>query len=79
MIKFLMGMLFGILLFAVFVYFGGGKTMKKLGEGLTDTGKRIEAMEGVMKETLEKEVDDTWKGMKKKILKQEKETQKKTQ
>jgi nucleoside recognition membrane protein YjiH len=35
MIKFLMGVIIGILIFFFFIYFGGGKTMKRVGEGLT--------------------------------------------
>jgi len=79
MIKFLVGVVVGILLFFFFVFFGGGTTVKKVGEGLTDTGKKMEALEEVIK----KEKDDVWhgvkSGVKKKILKEEKETPKKTQ
>jgi len=38
MLKFLFGVVIGILIFFFFLYFGGGKTVKKIGEGLTDTG-----------------------------------------
>ena len=38
MVKFIMGVIVGILIFFFFVYFGGGKTLKKVGYGLTDTG-----------------------------------------
>jgi len=79
MIKFLLGVIVGILIFLLFTYLGGGKTVTKIGEGLTDTGKKIEAVEGVMKEAIKKETDETLQGMKKKILKEEKDLQKSTQ
>ncbi len=75
MIKFLMGVVVGILICLLFMYFGGGKTVKKIGEGLADTGQKMEAVEGLMK----KETDDTLKGIKKKILKEGKTDQKTTQ
>ena len=79
MVKFLLGVLVGILIFFFFVWFGGGKSVKKIGEGLSETGKRIEVME----ETIKKEKDEAWSGVKsgvkKKILKEEKETQKKSE
>ncbi|OGQ06865.1 MAG: hypothetical protein A2026_06825 [Deltaproteobacteria bacterium RBG_19FT_COMBO_46_12] len=79
MIKFLLGVIVGILIFFLFLYFGGGKTMKKIGEGLTDTGKKMEALE----EVIEKEKDGVWSGVKsgvkKKILKEEKVAPKKSQ
>jgi hypothetical protein len=79
MIKFLIGVMIGILIFFFFLYFGGGKTMKKVGEGLTDTGKKMEVME----EMIKKEKNEVWSGMKsgvkKKILKEEKEAPKKSQ
>jgi hypothetical protein len=79
MFKFLMGVIVGILIFLLFLYFGGGTTVKKVGEGLTDTGKKMEALEEVIK----KEKDEVWNGVKsgvkKKILKEEKEAPKKSQ
>jgi hypothetical protein len=75
MIKFLFGVLVGILLCFLFVYFGGGKTMKKVGENLIDTGKKMEVME----ETIRKEKEDLWLGGKKKTPREEKEPSKKTQ
>ena len=68
MIKFLLGLIAGILIFFLFLYFGGGKTVKKIGEELTDTGKKMEVMEEVIK----KEKDDALKDVKKKVLKEEK-------
>ncbi len=77
MIKFLVGVVVGILLFLLFIFFGGGTTVKKIGEGLTDTGKKMETLEGVIK----KEKDEVWggvkSGVKKKILGEEKEAPKK--
>lgn len=79
MIKFLMGVIVGILIFLLFLYFGGGTTVKKVGEGLTDTGKKMEALEEVIK----KEKDEVWNGVKsgvkKRILKEEKVAPKKSQ
>jgi hypothetical protein len=66
MIRFLLGVLVGILICLVFLYFGGGATVKKIGEGLADTGEKMEAVEELMK----KETDETFKGIKKKILKE---------
>ena len=74
MIKFLFGVLVGILLCFLFVYFGGGKTMKKVGENLIDTGKKMEIME----ETIRKEKDELWIGGKKRGPKEEKEAPKET-
>ena len=78
MIKFLMGVIVGILLFFFFVYFGGGKTVKKVGEGLSDSGKKMEVME----EMIKKEKDEVWSGVKsdvkKKVLKEEKDATKKS-
>jgi hypothetical protein len=41
MIRFLLGVIVGVLILLLFIYFGGGKTVKKVGEGLTETGKSI--------------------------------------
>ena len=75
MIRFLLGVVVGILIFLLFIYFGGGRVVKKVGEGLTETGKRMEHLEEVIK----KERDETGKDIKKKILKEEKEVPKKGQ
>jgi hypothetical protein len=62
-IKFLLGVLVGILLCFAFLYFGGGKTVKKVGENLMETGKKMEVME----DTLRKEKEELlWFGGKKK-------------
>ena len=70
MIKFLFGVIVGILIFFFFLYFGGGKTMKKVGEGLTDTGKKMEALEEVVR----KEKEGVTKGIEKKFFKEEEKT-----
>ncbi len=75
MIKFLMGVVVGILICLLFMYFVGGKAVKKIGEGLADTGQKMEAVEGLIK----KGTDDTLKGIKKKIVKEGKTDQKATQ
>ena len=75
MVKFIMGVVAGILIFFLFIYFGGSKTMKKVGEELTDTGKKMEVMEQMIK----KEKREVEKDVKKKILKEDKGTTKKTE
>jgi hypothetical protein len=77
MIKFLIGVIVGILIFFFFVYFGGGKTLKKVGHGLTDTGKKMEVMEEIIKKKkgeVEKVVE---KEVKKRIFKEDKNAPKK--
>jgi uncharacterized protein YoxC len=75
MIKFIMGVIVGILILFLFIYFGGSKTVKKVGEGLTDTGKKMEVMEQMIK----KEKGEVEKDVKKKILKEDKGPTKKTE
>ena len=75
MIKFLMGVIIGIIIFFFFIYFGGGKTMKRVGEGFTDTGKKMEVMEEIIK----KEKGAVEKDVKKKIFKEERDPTKKIQ
>ncbi len=75
MIKFIIGVIVGILIFFLFIYFGGSKTMKKVGEGLTDTGKKMEVMEQMMK----KEKGEVEKDLKRRILKEDKGTTKKSE
>jgi hypothetical protein len=79
MIKFLIGVLVGILIFFFFVYFGGGKALRKVGYGLTDTGKKMEVMEEMIKKKkgeIEKEVE---KDVKKRVFKEDKDSAKKTE
>lgn len=75
MIKFLIGVIVGILIFFFFVYFGGGKTLKKAGHGLTDTGKKMEVME----EMIKKGKGEVEKDVKKKVFKEDKDVAKKTE
>ena len=75
MTKFFWGVLVGILIFFFFVWFGGGKSVKKIGEGLSETGKKMEVME----EKVKKEKDEVWNGLKKKFFKEEKEIPQKRQ
>ena len=75
MTKFLLGVLVGILICFFFVWFGGGKTVKKIGEDLSETGKKMEVME----EKIKKEKDEVWNGVKKKFFKEEKEIPQKRQ
>jgi hypothetical protein len=79
MIKFLMGVIVGILIFFLFVYFGGGKTLKKVGHGLTDTGKKIEVMEEMIKKKKREVEKDVKKDVKKRIFKEDKNAPKKTE
>jgi hypothetical protein len=74
MVKFLLGVILGIVISFFFIWVGGGTFVKQVGEGLTDTGKKMEALE----EVIQKEKAEVWKGVKKKITK-EGEIQKKTQ
>jgi hypothetical protein len=78
-IKFLLGVLVGILIIFFFIWAGGGTFVKKVGEGISDTGKKMEVLEEVIK----KEKDEVWSGVKsgvkKKILKEEKGIPKKSQ
>jgi hypothetical protein len=73
--NFLVGVFVGILIFLFFIWFGGGKSVKKIGEGLSETGKKMEVME----EKIKKEKDEVWNGLKKKFLKEEKEIPQKRQ
>ncbi len=79
MSKFILGVIVGILVFFFFVYFGGGKALKKVGYGLTDTGKKMEVMEEMIKKKkgeVEKEVE---KDVKKRVFKEDKDATKRTQ
>jgi hypothetical protein len=79
MMKFLLGVIVGILIFFLFFYFGGGKTVKKVGEGLTDTGKKMEVLEETIRKEKEEVEKGVEKGVKKRIFKEEKEIQKRSQ
>jgi len=79
MIKFLIGVLIGILIFFFFVYFGGGKTLKKVGHGLTESGKKIEVMEEMIKKKKGEVEKDVEKDVKKRIIKEDKDVAKKTE
>jgi len=73
--KFLLGVVVGILLFFLFLMFGGGKTVKKVGENLTETGKRMEIME----ETIRKDKETIEGTIKKRLFKEEKQVPKRSQ
>lgn len=73
--KFLLGVIVGILIFLFFLWYGGGKTVKKIGESLTDTGKKMEVLE----EKIKREKDEVWDGIKKRFFKEEREIKKKGQ
>ena len=75
MIRFLVGVIVGVLLFFLFIYFGGGKMVKKIGDGLTDTGKKMEIVE----EVIRKEKGKVERDVKKKIFKEESGAAKKGQ
>ena len=75
MVKFIFGVVVGLLIFFLFLYFGGGETVKKIGEGIADTGKKMESLQG----GLIKEKDETLKGVKKRVFKDEKGTLKESQ
>ena len=71
-----MGVIVGILIFFFFMYFGGGKTLKKVGYGLTDTGKKMEIMEDVIKKKKGEMERDTEKDVKKRVFKEDKDAAK---
>jgi hypothetical protein len=71
MIRFLFGVMVGILLFFFFVWFGGGATVRKIGHEVTDTGRRMEVFE----EKIKKETDRVGSAVKK-FFKEEKGSQK---
>jgi hypothetical protein len=73
--NFFIGVIAGVLIFFFFIWFGGGKTVKKIGEELSETGKKMEVME----EKIKKEKDEVWDGVKRKFLKEEKEIPQKRQ
>ena len=75
MFKFLFGVIIGIIICFLFFYSGGGKTVKKVGEEITETGKKMEVLE----ETIKKGKEDLGKIVPKKSTKEEKEIQKKSQ
>jgi hypothetical protein len=75
MIKFIMGVIVGILVFFLFIYFGGSKAVKKVADGLTDAGKKMEVIEQIIK----KEKGEVEKDGKKKTLKEDKGATKKTE
>jgi len=79
MIKFLLGVIVGILIFFFFVYFGGGRTLKKVGVGLIDTGKRMEVMEDMIKKKKGEVEKDLEKDVKKRVFKEDKDGAKKTE
>jgi len=79
MMKFLLGVIVGILICFLFFYFGGGTIVKKLGEGLTDTGKRMEILEETIRKGKGEVEIEVEKGVKKKVFKEEKEIQKRSQ
>ena len=49
--KFLLGIAIGIVLIFIFIYFGGGSTLKSLGERTIELGDKIELYEKSLKET----------------------------
>lgn len=74
--KFIMGVIVGILIFFFFMYFGGGKTLKKVGYGLTDTGKKMEVMEDMIKKKKGDLQKDVEKDVKKRVFKEDKDASK---
>jgi len=77
--KFIMGVIVGILIFFFFMYFGGGKTLKKVGYGLTDTGKKMEVMEDMVKKKKGDVERDAEKDFKKRVFKEDKDATKGTE
>jgi|DewCreStandDraft_4_1066084.scaffolds.fasta_scaffold102878_2 hypothetical protein len=73
--KFLLGILVGIILVFLFLMLGGGKTLRTVGENITETGKRMQLIE----ESIRKDKETIENVIKKKFSKEEKEGPKKTQ
>lgn len=48
--KFLVGIIFGILLIFLFLYFGGGRALQTLGKKTIELGERIEIYEKALKD-----------------------------
>ncbi len=76
--KFVIGVIVGILIFFLFVYFGGGHALKKVGVGLIDTGKKMEVMEEIIRKKKAEPEKDVERDVKKRIFKEDKEAAKKT-
>jgi hypothetical protein len=74
--KFIIGVIVGILIFFFFMYFGGGKTLRKVGYGLTDTGKKMEIMEDMIKKKKGDVEKDLEKDVKKRAFKEDKDATK---
>lgn len=49
--NFVLGIVVGIILTIIFMYFGGGRTLKSVGTMATELGERIETVEKSLKET----------------------------
>jgi ABC-type arginine transport system permease subunit len=49
--NFLLGIVIGIIVIILFIYFGGGRALKSLGMMTTDLGERIETVEKSLKDT----------------------------
>jgi len=49
--NFVAGIVVGIILTIVFMYFGGGRTLKSVGTMATELGERIETVEKSLKKT----------------------------
>ncbi len=75
--KFIMGVIVGILIFFLFIYFGGGQTLKKVGVGLIDTGKKMEVMEEIIRKKKGEVEKDVERDVKKRVLKEDKDAGKK--
>ena len=71
-----MGVIVGILIFFLFVYFGGSRTLKKVGVGLIDTGKRMEVMEDMIKKKKGEVERDVEKDVKRRVFKENKDAAK---
>jgi len=79
MAKFIMGVIVGILIFFLFVYFGGGRTLKKVGVDLIDTGKKMEVMEEIIRKKKGEAEKDVERDVKKRIFKEDKDAARKTE
>jgi hypothetical protein len=73
MAKFIVGVIVGVLIFFLFVYFGGSRTLKKVGVGLIDTGKKMEVMEEMIRKKKGDVEKDVEKDVRKRVFKEDKD------
>lgn len=66
MIRFLIGIILGIILLFLFLYLGGPGYLETFGEKTSETGRNLKRYEQPAKDTAKK-VEDTYEDVKKKL------------